>query len=463
MEWMAWGPRPFRGMARLLHLEASPGLPCQCFSPQPPMQPRNEDKRVLTGTARPPCQVHSRLPTCPHPVISRRRLCGPPPVQVSCHTSYPPGHLCGRSLLSPIFQVGKLRQRTVESIAQRLPQDNNSADLAPSNATPSTILPPSLLHGRVVLSPSPQASSGCSSTQSAFVETHTKVRHTASHSPPHSFPKNTQRRDAANPLCSWGHCSPVRGPEPDGQQGAGRGREQWALWPGLRRLSAPTRPLPPEARTGPGGEGACREGRGHGGCPPPPAAPLPFLSSPHGPRRPPHAFNKQTAHLLCAAPPPAPPRPQGRGKDAPISGSRCSKRERANAKEGGQRQGPMGACTAVPLAGGLERQKPVPSVWRGRRSRSFRRLWGGSSLPLLAPGVPRLAAASPSPRHHPHVALCVHVSPSSCRDSGRGTQGHATPGRPPRYLTASAEAFFPNKATLTGSVDVNLGGPFSPG
>lgn len=51
----------------------------------------------------------------------------------------------------------------------RLLQDSNGADLAPSNAMLSTIVPPSLLHGRAVLSPSPRPALGaCQPDQSFF-------------------------------------------------------------------------------------------------------------------------------------------------------------------------------------------------------------------------------------------------------------------------------------------------------
>lgn len=238
----------------------------------------------------------------------------------------------------------------------KLPQDNNGADLAPSNAMLSTIVPLSLLHGRAVLSPSPQASPGCLSTRSAFVETPTKVRHTASHRPPRSFPEKTQRRDAANPLCSWGHCSPVCGPEPDGQQEAGQGREQWALWPRLGLAQGPY--LPPAPRS----QDWARRGAQHvqegsaltvtlpsSSCstPDPPTPPATAPSVPLV-----HSTNTDcTPTPLHTAPLPAPPRPQGRRKDALISWNRRSKRERAT--EGGQRQGPTGVH-CCPTLGGLK-------------------------------------------------------------------------------------------------------------
>lgn len=65
-----------------------------------------------------------------------------------------------------------------------------------------------------------------------------------------------------------------------------------------------------------------------------------------------HSTNTDcTPTPLHTAPLPAPPRPQGRRKDALISWNRRSKRERAT--EGGQRQGPTGVH-CCPTLGGLK-------------------------------------------------------------------------------------------------------------
>lgn len=66
---------PFQGMAdlrmqRLLYLEVSSGLPCQCLAPEPQMQSRNEDKPISKDTARP---VLVRLPL-PTPTLSPHGL-----------------------------------------------------------------------------------------------------------------------------------------------------------------------------------------------------------------------------------------------------------------------------------------------------------------------------------------------------------------------------------------------------
>lgn len=46
-------------MQRLLYLEASLGLPCRPFAPEPQMQPQNADKYIPKGTA---CPILVRLP-----------------------------------------------------------------------------------------------------------------------------------------------------------------------------------------------------------------------------------------------------------------------------------------------------------------------------------------------------------------------------------------------------------------
>lgn len=66
---------PFQGMAdlqmqRLPYLEVSSGLACQCLTPEPQMQSRNEDKPISKDTARP---VLVRLPL-PTPTLSPHGL-----------------------------------------------------------------------------------------------------------------------------------------------------------------------------------------------------------------------------------------------------------------------------------------------------------------------------------------------------------------------------------------------------
>lgn len=143
----------------------------------------------------------------------------------------------------PHFPDGETEAERGTVNCSRLPQGNNGADLSTSNAELSTIVPSSLLHGWGVLSPCPQASPGCSSTQSAFVETAQK-----SGTPlPTGYLAHSPRKPTARMLqthVTAGNTA-VQKVAPSQPARAGQGCEEWALWPRWAWHGAPSHPLAP--------------------------------------------------------------------------------------------------------------------------------------------------------------------------------------------------------------------------